>query len=506
MKQPKLPTSAGPQQQGKAQQQQPTSTAAFELVPPSLESLDKIQAYMHKVEHKDKNRKGGKYSFAGPTVHDRLALTMMIKNEEKRIEVSFDSVKDICRTFVILDTGSTDRTLDVVRSYCAQHNITLHLRETPFVNFEKSRNDLLDFADEVLKHHYFLLLFDCNDELRNKDELTKLCEAYKGEATGFYLRQQWWTGRSLDNYFNTRMVLSHFGWRYHGVVHEVIMRSNDVNYILHNDIFRCENIILFQDRTHDDDKTMKRFRRDKDLLYTAYMQCPTEPRTLFYLAQTCGCLNQHQEAYNYYMLRLKYQGFGEEIYQSYYRLGNLARQLGHPWEEAQMFYLKAYAAGRRAEPLVALAEYYKDNNTLGEKKPDWHMAYMFAKQACSLAYPHQQSLFIDKNVYLYKRWNLMGIIAYYVNRYKEGKDACIKALMAKDEDIDWKNIKFYLEAEKKVNHVHKHGLDVGGIDPFVYVSTSTEMDDLYSSKEAGLSIGTARTREDVLKKVVEKYK
>ena len=50
-----------------------------------------------------------------------IALAMMIKNEEKRIEVSFDSVKDISKVFVILDTGSTDRTLEICRQYCAKH-------------------------------------------------------------------------------------------------------------------------------------------------------------------------------------------------------------------------------------------------------------------------------------------------------------------------------------------------------------------------------------------------
>ena len=115
----------------------------------------------------------GVYNWKGKTVKDRLALVMMIKNEEKRIEVSFDSVKSICNTFVILDTGSTDRTIEITRAYCKKNNITLHLKELPFVNFEKSRNDLLDFADEALSNHYFLMLLDCNDELRNHDDVTR---------------------------------------------------------------------------------------------------------------------------------------------------------------------------------------------------------------------------------------------------------------------------------------------------------------------------------------------
>ena len=78
----------------------------------------------------------GKYNFKGPRIQDRLALVMIVKNEEKRIDVTFDTLKNVCKTFVILDTGSTDRTMEVIRSYCNKHQITLHMTQKPFVNFE----------------------------------------------------------------------------------------------------------------------------------------------------------------------------------------------------------------------------------------------------------------------------------------------------------------------------------------------------------------------------------
>jgi hypothetical protein len=49
-----------------------------------------------------------------------IALVMMIKNEEKRIEVSFDSVKDYTDTFIILDTGSTDSTIQICKDIVSE--------------------------------------------------------------------------------------------------------------------------------------------------------------------------------------------------------------------------------------------------------------------------------------------------------------------------------------------------------------------------------------------------
>jgi glycosyltransferase involved in cell wall biosynthesis len=462
------------------------------VAPPKDDDEKATTSYEGINKNKYTNATPGNYNFAGPKCKDRVALVMMIKNEEKRIEVSYDSVRSITNTFVILDTGSTDRTIEITRAYCKKHGITLHLKEEPFVNFEVSRNVLLDWADEALKNHYFLLQLDSNDELRNHSEIVKFVENHSGTQTGFHLRQQWWTGNSLDTYFNIRMVISHFGWRYKGVVHEYICRRTPGGDS--QDILKINDIILFQDRTKDDDKSMRRFKRDKELLYNEHLKHPEEPRTLFYLAQTCSCLQQYQEAYEYNLLRTKQGGFVEEVYHSYYRCGQLAQILNHPWEESLGWYLKAYGHSRRAEPLVAIAEYYMTNNYLGEGKADWHLAYTFINEACQLAYPHNQILFIDKNSYIYKRHNLMGIIAFYVNKFKEGKQGAVRALQSQDNDLDMKNLLFYLQKEQEVAMQQ----NLQNLDQYMIVTT--DRGELFSQAEYGLGIGTAQTEQDIIAK------
>jgi glycosyltransferase involved in cell wall biosynthesis len=394
-----------------------------------------------------------------------MALVMMVKNEERRIRVSFDSVKDYTDTFIILDTGSTDSTIDICREYCKEHNITLFLKEEPFVNFCVSRNVLLDYADEVLKKQRYLLQLDCNDELRNHDELMDFVINYKGTATGFYLKQQWWTGNNMDSYFNIRMCKSHCKWRYKGVVHEYIIQEGLTRKELRTGkmVERLEHIVLFQDRTVDDDKSFKRFTRDKEMLYAEYLKQPRDARTLFYLAQTCGCLGNVQDAYKFYILRTKEDddGFMEEIYQSYFRLGELSIFLGHPWEESLNWFLKAYSHSQRAEPLVKIAEYYLKHNHFGEDKPDYMMAYTFASMACKLVFPLNQILFVDRRCYFYKRYHMLGVVAYQVQQYKEGKEACIKALMAENDDTDMNNLVKYLKKETELKTKKQMGEGFG---------------------------------------------
>ena len=89
---------------------------------------------------------------------NKLALVIMIKNEERGIVNTFNSVKDYCSVFVVLDTGSTDNTVTICKEYCKTNNVKLHLKETTFVDFEYSRNEMLDFADSVLQKNTFCLL------------------------------------------------------------------------------------------------------------------------------------------------------------------------------------------------------------------------------------------------------------------------------------------------------------------------------------------------------------
>lgn len=437
-------------------------------------------------------------------VRNKIALAIMIKNEEKRICVSFDTMKDISDTFIVFDTGSTDRTIEVVKEYCEKNKIKLYLKQGEFVNFCESRNVLLDYADEVLKtsdgkpDKRYLVLLDCNDEVRNHEEIATFVRNHKGKQTGFHLKQQWWTGVSLDTYFNIRMVLSHSRWRYKGVVHEYICQTgkNDAESIM-----KLDNITLYQDRTVDDDKSQKRFKRDYDLLYTEHQKDPHEPRTIFYLAQTCGCLSLLTEAYQYYILRTKEEGFIEEQYHSYYRLGELSRNLGHPWEESLNWYIKAFGHSQRVEPLCRIAEYYLTQNYKKENKEEWMTAYLFISTACKLMYPHNQILFVNRKDYLYTRWHLMGRIGYYVGRYKEGKEGCIRALQFEENETDYSNLIFYLKQEPET----KQMIQTQKFSFKALIGISLDQGEIYPTTEEGAGFMTTKiSKEEVLKRTIQR--
>src|SRR5579872_3443916 len=77
-----------------------------------------------------------------------LAGAIMVKNESARIHVTLESIKGICDKVIILDTGSTDGTQNLIMKWCEENKMKLHMKEGKFEDFSKSRNVLLDFSDD----------------------------------------------------------------------------------------------------------------------------------------------------------------------------------------------------------------------------------------------------------------------------------------------------------------------------------------------------------------------
>ncbi len=77
-------------------------------------------------------------------------------------------------------------------------------------------------------------------------------------------------------------------------------------------------------------------------------------------------------------------------------------------------------------------------------------AYIFAKRACEIAYPRNDTLFVEKEAYEYNRWDILGQCAWYVGEFEVGEEAIREALkMHEDYPHLLNNLSFYLN--KRIN-------------------------------------------------------
>ena len=83
-----------------------------------------------------------------------LCLNMIVKNEEAVIERALSSVLDIIDYWCIVDTGSTDRTKEIILEVLG--DIPGELVESEWVNFGHNRTESVELANG--KADYILLM------------------------------------------------------------------------------------------------------------------------------------------------------------------------------------------------------------------------------------------------------------------------------------------------------------------------------------------------------------
>ncbi len=346
-----------------------------------------------------------------------LAVVLMVKNEEHAIvKTLLPFIKSGVKDFLIFDTGSEDGTVEVTKSFFAEHNLNGFVDQEKFIDFATSRNRSLVLAEQYFPETKFFAVIDADWYIHGADKLLEYCDENKDDNYPVYMI------RLLAG--NTEIAIPRLFRaasknRFRGVVHEE--PEDKARDILPAEIyFECS-----QDRAHLR-KSRARYQSDVNLLLKDYKKHPTNPRTLFYIGQTYECLGEQKNAYKYYVKRSAFKVHPEEDHITFFRLGYLAEHLSLvenkiTWETAYEYYLKSYSVHAcRVEPVLAIASHYL------KEFPQY--SYILLNHACRMPYPEDDCMFIQKHMYQYTRYELLSACAHSVYEYEVGKEATLKAL------------------------------------------------------------------------------
>lgn len=332
---------------------------------------------------------------------------MIVKNEVGNLERCLASVAPHISCWVIGDTGSTDGTQDLIRSFFASRGIPGELHTFAFSNFAQARNEALARARGSGLAFDYLLLCDADMELVVADP--NFSETLSDDL---YLCRQSAGGLT---YWNVRLARRSCSGLYRGVTHEFIG----------GDALTRSNLegIHFIDHATGSSRSSKH-ARDTLLLREALLT-EADPamrsRYVFYLANTLREAGELEEALALYLQRSEMGQWQEEVFMSLFHAGRLKIMLGHPPDQVLSTLADASArASWRAESLHAAAVYCRQRN-------DHHKAYEYARRGLDVAYP-MNSLFVLDWIYHYGLLDELAISAYWVGRPGESLKACEQLL------------------------------------------------------------------------------
>lgn len=343
----------------------------------------------------------------GRTGSPTICLNMIVRNESHIVREVLDAVSSYITSWVIVDTGSTDGTQDVIRNHMAGLGIPGELHERPWRDFGHNRTEALRLAQGNAD---YIWVIDADDTIDGTIEFTDLT------ADAYRLRFQ-----GQVSYWRRQLFRDGVPWRYVGVVHEhAVCDDAFVEKRLEGDYF------VHSRRLGARNADPEKYARDRDLLLAEVERNPDDTRSIFYLAQSYFDLGQFAEARKWYMLRAQRGGWGEEVYYAMYRVAVSTARLGAPWAAVMDAYLRAWEfRPTRAEPLHAIASQCR-------KDRRYALCYLFAEQAARIPLPEQDSLFVSRDIYAWRALDEQAISAYWVGKRTESFHLCRKLLARHD--------------------------------------------------------------------------
>jgi len=304
--------------------------------------------------------------------HQTISLCMIVKNEERTLERCLESVKGIVDEIIIVDTGSTDRTLEIAE----QFNAGIYHFEWNS-NFSDARNFAIQYATGD-----YILSLDADeylDENSRKILLKPLTAAY------YFLRiRNLIRAGVVDTHSFIRLFSRSVGYVYKGAIHEqinimdfpgtggdglpvyinhdgynkAIIQSKDKNdrnmKIIEEELkqnptaFGYFNLGAQFKSIGELDKAVQAFSKS----YSLNTDTVFAPRLLIYLVQCLTDLNRHEEALKVLQDSAQLYPFYTDLY---YQTGVIYKKLNY-WKDAEHTFLKCLELGEVTDHLFSSLE------------------------------------------------------------------------------------------------------------------------------------------------------
>jgi glycosyltransferase involved in cell wall biosynthesis len=353
----------------------------------------------------------------------RLGLCMIVKNESHVIERSLRSALPQMDTWSIVDTGSTDDTMAIIRRVTKELGKPGVLHERPWVDFGHNRTEALALARDTME---WIFMLDADDSLHGAPIPR---EALLDDVPGYFVTLR----EGACEYTRIQLFNAANDWSYIGVLHEYAMCS---------DYGRVRTLPsetwIHGTREGARNKTPDKYLRDAAILEEHLKTTKDRSRTLFYLAQSYRDANRFDDAIRCYKDRVHEGGWIQETWYSMYQLARLYADK-KDWIEMEYWGQKAYALlPSRSESLYLLTKTFRQTNQF------WK-AWEYMTKGKTIPKPLNNPLFLEVEPYTHLFDYEKTILSYYV--YPERRETLKEILDYYGQHPDpqtYLNLQFYV--------------------------------------------------------------
>ncbi len=380
-------------------------------------------------------------------MQNTLSLCVICKNEEKNIGNLLDSVKgDLFDEVIICDTGSTDKTLDILKDFQNSNKFKcFKIEHFEWIkDFSAARNYSFSKATKD-----FILWLDSDDTILEKDYKKLLDLKSRLHESPIWLLKYEYAhdeqGRSICSFYRERIVKRSLNLQWQEPIHEYLPLSAP---------FQKTDIEVHHFKIHATSD------RNIPMLEDIVAKNPNVARNVFYLGKEYFDVGQHEKGIE----KLKQfvtmpDAWSENVYNAHLRISSYYKSIKkydlaiqHCWEAIKTTELKADAYCSMGEIHMELKR--------------WEYAIHWFKIASNMERPSDALDIIEPK---YNTWlpNLQLCLCYNtIGRVVEAAEANERALSYRPEDPRMLNNKNIFLEHLKNKYPHKEKSNKSFLDEF----------------------------------------
>ncbi len=299
-----------------------------------------------------------------------ISLCMIVKNEEETIARCLASVQRIVDEIIIVDTGSSDRTIEIVKEFTPN---VYHFQWTD--DFAAARN--FSFSKAGMD---YILWLDADDVLsvENADKLLLLKETLPPSVDSVmmkYILGRDEYGKPNFSVKRNRLVRRERGFVWKGIVHEYLEVGGN---IVESDIE-----VFHQSAKGNSDRNLKIYEKN-------YAEGKTfSPRDLYYFANELYDHGLYKRAKRFYLRFLRTgKGWVEDNINACGKLSDCCHFLGEHDKSLEWAFRSFIYAAPRADQCCRAGYYFMQNK-------QWSQSIFWYKLAATLDLPKEMQGFIN---------------------------------------------------------------------------------------------------------------
>jgi glycosyltransferase involved in cell wall biosynthesis len=248
-----------------------------------------------------------------------ICLTMIVRDEAHIVGEVLDATAPYIDCWVVVDTGSTDGTQDLIRSHMQRLGVPGELHERPWRDFGHNRSEALTLAQGKAD---YIWMMDADDTVIGAPPFRGLTAA---DCYLMEIRED--TGHRL---WRRQLFRDGVPWYYKGVVHE---------YACYDEPFTSEYLQgdyhIHGRRLGARNKDPQKYAKDAAVLLAYVSEHPDDEAAVFYLAQSYYDGKDFENARDWYARRVEMVDVAGEVFYSLLRRARSLAELRAPGTQVE---------------------------------------------------------------------------------------------------------------------------------------------------------------------------